>query len=395
MAIVVNVGPNNLLILENFLFKYCESLTENCKTIPLFINCDSTMDNQISVAKIEGFEEVVSTISSFYGVDINIISDRYVFGHDRIMDNFMHKYARDYDWILFVDDDVDFIKNGAASFVKNSIIDNNLSCFGLVDLMGIRGIPSYGEWVCAPSIGSNFIGVKVDDYFEMNSTFKRMYEGHFRQHQLPLHKGIKMFAETCCFYTMDLLKNEKNILDVSDLIDEYFFIDGQGSNRINKSIRDVEYFNELLRRRWFYNFGFNFNNYDLLDLDPWIKEINYNKLNSTAAYTFDIRSPIAYEFNQGQMKSILNNQSSIFDVSDEDGEPILKFKAISPNQMLIQSRIQKRIISIKSDINSFYFYYLPYVNECNRLSNFHFSIFVDGKEIFTNVFYTYFKLKCH
>lgn len=385
LAVVVNVGPNNLPILENFLYHYCECLTDECKRSPLFINCDFTLDGNGSVCNVFGIYELVIKISEEYGITIKIVDDsKYFnrFGHDMIMDNFMMDHAGEFKYVLFTDDDNVFNQKGVVGMFRNMAKSQVVSCFGLVDNMGTRGQRGIGEWVCIPSIGSDFICVKVDDFYSMRSTFKRMYEGHFRKHQTPLNDGLKMFGETCCFYTMDLLKNEKRIHDITSFIGLYVNIGSQGSNKLNKAIGDSNYKNSLQSGKFFSKFGFDGEIFtDFINVDPWIKDIKLNELNgATAAYTFRSDSTVSYCFNEDQIESLCNSETDVFKIYYPNSNELF-FRFLGTKNRILVIKGSKETIedNLPNKIENVCFVYCPDMIGCN-IVGFEFILFVNGRK---------------
>lgn len=394
IAFVVNTGPNNMLILENFLYYYIAFHDDDVNDIPLFINCDDSWDETISLCKVNGFEKLIQNINYRYNTDIRICgSYSSMNGHDAIMDNFMFYNAQDkFDWVVFLDDD-NFIKeSGCMRFVRDIISDNkNVSCFGMMKYLGDRGV-QYRDgfklgWTCAPTLASEFIIVNVKDYFEMNSTFQRMNEGDFRKYQYPYNNGIKLFCDTCTYYTMDLLKNNKYIYDIGKYINKFINRDSQGSNKIIYPIRDENYMQQLLKINWFEEFfGFKYDRTkDMLDFKPWIKEISFNDTDKTSrAYTFEILSPVYYGLNRNQIYTLCNTESNIFSVQS-NGTNIITFGGLKDNFIRLSSGRSINNIKLKDNFRVLYFNYIPNIID-NIFCGFEFSIYLDHDLLFSDTF---------
>lgn len=254
------VYPNNDIIIENFLYHYCNNLNSITRSIPLYICCDKYDDKYKKYDMFnEKFINICNNISEFYGMDIRVRNNQCEEGHGhyRMVDDFIYREIYgEFDWVILIDFDL-YIQDQTWINDYIKILDENpdISVFG--DLHGDYYDENIQSYV-AHKFSTQLLGVNVEDFVEIGSSLRGLGCDGFDWKEKQIgSQGKKLFCDSATFYLFDLLKNNKKIY-FSDYYDENpkFKHLGAVTNKCNpdsvhydanltKSLRDINFFSKF------------------------------------------------------------------------------------------------------------------------------------------------------
>ncbi len=321
ICICVCNGPKNDVTIENFLYHYCRNLNSITKKIPVFIHCDGD-DQHGNMYYDSEIIDICKKISIKYEFPIFASVTHRPRGHHNLMDDFLYResktneFLRDgFEWVIFMDSDVFVLDQSWINDVLD-IIDNNeeISSFGEFTRAYYEN--GSGGFDVANRIHTSFLGVRIEDFRQMNSTMKRLGEDNFKNRQLP-ENGRKVFCDSATFFFYDLLRYDKTFYDTGNLYDKdkgkmvhHGAITNRGDARHGNY--DENLMNNLSRIDFFSTLG---------DVETELyEEHNFKRTVKLGAFYY-IWYHGNYWFNQcarSKLKNVQKPTCGIYDSFDED-----------------------------------------------------------------------------